>query len=286
MSYVKNLSLKYEKETYFGLKTQIELKRTEDEPTGDLQYIRNDGQQTLVKKMNTMEASLLFRYAPGETYVNTKQRRLPISFDAPVFTLSHTMGFNDFLGGDYKYNFTELGVYKRFWFSSWGKIDLFVKGGIQWDKVPFPLLIMPAANQSYILQRETFNLINNMEFLNDRYASLDVSWDLNGKIFNRIPLLKRLKWREFIGFKMLYGQLTDKNNPNLNPNDPDLFLFPTRNGQPTSFAMDKKTPYMECSIGIHNIFKILHVDYVRRLNYLDNPDINKWGFRFMVMMTF
>ena len=56
---------------------------------------------------------------------------------------------------------------------------MFVKGGAQWNKVPFPLLIMPAANLSYILQRETFNLINNMEFLNDRYASLDVSWDLN-----------------------------------------------------------------------------------------------------------
>ena len=76
---------------------------------------------------------------------------------------------------------------------------------------------MPAANLSYILQRETFNLINNMEFLNDRYASLDVSWDLNGKIFNRIPLLKKLKWREAIGFKMLYGHLTDKNNPMKHP---------------------------------------------------------------------
>ena len=286
MSYVRNIALKYENETQFGLKTTVEVKHSTDEPTGGLAYITNDDQKTLVPEIQTMEASLAFRYAPGETFVNTKQRRIPVSFDAPVFTLSHTAGFKGVLGGEYNYNLTEIGLYKRFWFSSWGKIDMFVKGGAQWNKVPFPLLIMPAANLSYILQRETFNLINNMEFLNDRYASLDVSWDLNGKIFNRIPLLKKLKWREAIGFKMLYGHLTDKNNPMKHPGDSELFLFPTRDGRPTSFVMDPKTPYMECSVGIHNIFKILHIDYVRRLNYLDHPDANKWGVRFMVMMMF
>ena len=286
MSYVRNIALKYENETQFGLKTTVEVKHSTDEPTGGLAYITNDDQKTLVPEIQTMEASLAFRYAPGETFVNTKQRRIPVSFDAPVFTLSHTTGFKGVLGGEYNFNLTEVGLYKRFWFSSWGKIDMFVKGGAQWNKVPFPLLIMPAANLSYILQRETFNLIHNMEFLNDRYASLDVSWDLNGKIFNRIPLLKKLKWREAIGFKMLYGHLTDKNNPMKHPGDSELFLFPTRDGRPTSFVMDPKTPYMECSVGIHNIFKILHIDYVRRLNYLDHPDANKWGVRFMVMMTF
>lgn len=286
MSYVRNIALKYENETQFGLKTTVEVKHSTDEPTGGLAYITNDDQKTLVPEIQTMEASLAFRYAPGETFVNTKQRRIPVSFDAPVFTLSHTTGFKGVLGGEYNFNLTEVGLYKRFWFSSWGKIDMFVKGGAQWNKVPFPLLIMPAANLSYILQRETFNLINNMEFLNDRYASLDVSWDLNGKIFNRIPLLKKLKWREAIGFKMLYGHLTDKNNPMKHPGDSELFLFPTRDGRPTSFVMDPKTPYMECSVGIHNIFKILHIDYVRRLNYLDHPDANKWGVRFMVMLTF
>ena len=286
MSYVRNIALKYENETQFGLKTTVEVKHSTDEPTGGLAYITNDDQKTLVPEIQTMEVSLAFRYAPGETFVNTKQRRIPVSFDAPVFTLSHTAGFKGVLGGEYNYNLTEIGLYKRFWFSSWGKIDMFVKGGAQWNKVPFPLLIMPAANLSYILQRETFNLINNMEFLNDRYASLDVSWDLNGKIFNRIPLLKKLKWREAIGFKMLYGHLTDKNNPMKHPGDSEFFLFPTRDGRPTSFVMDPKTPYMECSVGIHNIFKILHIDYVRRLNYLDHPDANKWGVRFMVMMTF
>ena len=137
MSYVRNIALKYENETQFGLKTTVEVKHSTDEPTGGLAYITNDDQKTLVPEIQTMEASLAFRYAPGETFVNTKQRRIPVSFDAPVFTLSHTAGFKGVLGGEYNYNLTEIGLYKRFWFSSWGKIDMFVKGGAQWNKVPF-----------------------------------------------------------------------------------------------------------------------------------------------------
>jgi hypothetical protein len=286
LSYMRDLTFKWERETYAGLKTTIKLRHTQDEPAADLEYIRNDEAQTRVDRLNTTEATVAFRYAPGETFINTKQRRLPVNFDAPVFTLSHTVGVKGLWNGDYNSNITEVGFYKRIWFSSWGKIDTYLKAGAQWNKVPFPMLNLPAANLTYIIQRETFNLVNNMEFMNDRYFSLDTTWDLNGKIFNRIPLLKALKWREAIGFKLLYGTLTDKNNPYLNPGDGDLFLFPTRDGHAASFLMDKGKPYMECSIGIHNIFKLVHIDYVRRLNYLDNPDIHKWGFRIMIMMTF
>lgn len=169
--------------------------------------------------------------------------------------------------------------------SSWGKVDINLKGGIQWNKVPFPLLIMPDANLSYVTQKNTFNLINNMEFLNDRFASLMLTYDMNGKLFNRIPLLKKLKWREVIRFNMLYGKLSDKNNPFKNPGDSDLYLFPTRNGEYTSFVMDNM-PYMEVCVGIHNIFKVLHIEYVRRLTYLNHPGINKNGVRIMMMVTF
>ena len=102
------------------------------------------------------------------------------------------MGLNGVLGGQYTYNFSEAAVLKRFWLRSWGKFDVRLNAGAQWNKVPFPLLIMPSANLSYIVQRGTFNLINNMEFLNDRYASVDIGWDMNGKLFNRVPLLKKL----------------------------------------------------------------------------------------------
>ena len=239
-----------------------------------------------IHDITTTEVSATLRYAPGEAFVNSKQRRIPVSLDAPVFTLTHTSGFKGVLGGEYNFNRTEASIWKRFWLpSSWGKVDVSLKGGAEWNTVPFPLLILPEANLSYITQRETFCLINNMEFLNDRFASLSLSYDMNGKLFNRIPLLKKLKWREMVRFRALWGTLTDKNNP-FKSDNPELFLFPMRDGQYTSHVMDPKIPYMEASVGVYNIFKLLHVEYVHRLTYRNNPDINKWGIRFMVMMTF
>ena len=235
------------------------------------------------QKLRTTELRGELRFAPGETFINTKQRRLPINLDSPVFTISHTMGLKDFLGGDYTYNFSEASIYKRFWLKSWGKLDCYVKGGIQWNKVPFPLLIMPETNLSYIMQDYTFTAINNMEFLNDRYASLMLLWDMNGKILNRIPLLRKLKWREWFTVKCLWGDLSDKNNPTLaqNAGDGTLMYFPEG-----SYIMDKKKPYWEVSAGVHNIFKIVHVEYVRRLSYLHLPTAHKHGVRFMIRMTF
>lgn len=281
MMYYNRQELTYEREEYWGFKTTIGIKTEENEACGELHF---KPLSTLAETtFRTTELRAELRFAPGETYINTKQRRLKINLDAPVFTISHTLGLKDVLGGDYEYNYTEASMYKRFWMNSWGKIDCYVRGGIQWNKVPFPLLCMPATNLSYIIQDQTFQLINNMEFLNDRFISADIGWDFNGKLFNRIPLIKKLKWREYIAFKCLWGDLTDKNNPMLaqNAGDGVLMEFPE-----SSRVMNNKTPYMELALGIHNIFKVIHVEYVRRLNYLDIPGVHKDGVRFMFRMTF
>lgn len=284
MMFYNRQELAFEYEQYWGLKTTVKLKTEENEACGSLYFkpLATNGGAS-VNRIRTTEASFQLRYSPGETYVNTKQRRLRVNFDPPVFTISHTVGVKGVLGGDYDYNLTEASIYKRFWLNSWGKLDVSVKGGVQWNKVPFPLLIMPAANLSYIVEDETFNLINNMEFLNDRYASLDVSWDLNGKLFNRIPLIKKLKWREWLGIRCLWGTLTDKNNPTLerNAGDPVLMQFPEG-----SYIMDPKRPYIELVAGIHNIFKLLHVEYIHRLNYNNLPTATKNGVRIMIRLTF
>ncbi len=290
MMFYNRQELSFEREEDWGFKTTLGIKLEENEACGDMRFtplsMMQDGVNPLMQpsvKIRTTELRAELRFAPGETFINTKQRRLKINLDAPVFTISHTLGIKNLFGGDYSYNYTEASIYKRFWMKSWGKIDCYLRGGIQWEKVPFPLLCMPATNLSYIIQDQTFQMINNMEFLNDRFASAEISWDLNGKIFNRIPLLKKLKWREYIAVKCLWGELSDKNNPFLQQNEgsPLLMAFPS-----TSFVMDSKTPYVELSLGVHNIFKLLHVEYVRRLNYLDLPTAQRDGVRFMVRMTF
>ncbi len=282
MSYVRRFEVKYERELRNGFSYSLTASNINDEPAGALFYRKVSGE--FVKDMTTSQAQLLLRYSPGEAFINTKQRRITISYDAPVFTLSHTAGINGILGGQYDYNVTELGIWKRFWLSSFGRLDFDVKAGKQWNQVPFPLLIMPAANLSYITQKGTFSLLNNMEFLNDHYASLFVTYDLNGKLLNRIPLIRKLKLREVIKFQGLWGGLSSKNNPML-PGNENLFEFPSRDGKVTSYSMGN-TPYIEVAAGIYNIFKIIHVEYVRRLTYLNHPDIHKWGIRLAVMMNF
>ena len=277
----QELAFEYEQE--WGFKTFASAKTEKVNPIGDIALIPLSTGVPL-KDIRYTEATVGVRYAPGETFINTKQHRWPINLDAPVFRLQHTMGFKGVLGGKYNYNFTEAEIYKRLWLPmNWGKIDTRIKAGAQWNQVPYPLLIMPVANLGYILEEQTFNLINNMEFLNDRYASVMIDWDFNGKIFNRIPLLRRLKWREWIGVKCLWGALTDKNNPYLERNAASDVLMQFPEG---CYVMDKKVPYVEMSFGIHNIFKLLHVEYVRRLNYLNLPTAQKDGFRFTIRTTF
>lgn len=280
----------FEFETDWGLKLVASGKMEENEAFGAMSFQTLDKPFVPVNNktgnreyLRTTEASVRLRYAPGETYINNKLRRRVINLDAPVFSVSHTIGFNDVLGGDYNFQLTEAQIFKRFWLNSWGKFDVSLKGGIQWSQVPYPLLILPAANPSYIIQPNTFSLINTMEFINDRYASLMLAWDMNGKILNRIPLAKKLYWREYIGVRLLWGDLSDKNNPYLpeNAGNPRLMYFPEG-----SNLMDPQKPYAEMVVGIHNIFKFFRVEYVKRLSYRDLPTAPHWGMRYGVSLSF
>lgn len=285
MMFYNRQQLAFEYEWYGGLKTSLKLKAEENEACGNLHFIPLSMSSTDANgiKIRTTEASLQLRYAPGEKLINSKQRRVAINRETPIFALTHTFGVKGVLGGDYNYNFTEATIYKRFFLNSWGDLNVDARAGAQWNNVPYPLLIMPAVNLSYLAADGVFNLINNMEFLNDRYASLDIWWNMNGKIFNRIPLFKKLKWREYIGVKCLWGDLTSKNNPYLEKNQGDNILMHFPEG---ANVMDHNKPYVEAIIGVTNIFKILSVQYVRRLTYTDLPTAHKQGVRFRFMFRF
>ena len=282
MYFYSRQDLKFDWETNWGLRTNFSFKCESNEPTGALEFKRI-ADQDHVRKIRTTEMSLGLVYCPGRTYINTKQHRLPINFDAPEFSINHTMGFDGLLGGQYRYNYTEAGIYKRIWLNSWGRMNIRLKLGAQWNKVPFPLLIMPPTNMSYVMEEGTFALMDNMEFLNDRYAYTDITWELNGKLFNRMPLLRKLKWREAFGFKGMMGKLTDKNNPFLasNTHDNILFEFPAN-----TRLMEINEPYWEFHVGVHNIFKFFEVDYVRRLNYTGYKGVKKDGIRFAFEFSF
>ena len=267
-------------ETDWGFRFNTSLRFQSNRTVGNLHYYHLDG--TEVKKIRMTDLNVGINYNPGVTYVNTKQQRLPINLDSPEIGLSHTMGFKGFMGGQYHSNITKLSIYKRQWLGSWGYLDFHAIGQAQWNKVPFPMLILPPINLSYFEQETTISLMKDWEFLNDRQVFWALSWDMNGKLLNRIPLIKKLKWREWFAIKGVWGHLTDKNNPYLEKNQGDgrLFKFPKN-----SHVMND-TPYWECVAGVPNIFKFFSVEYVRRLTYLNNNNIDKWGIRFGFMMSF
>ncbi len=281
MYFYNRQRLTFTYETDWGMSFGAAIKTESNKPAGDLHFIPVDGRDEL-SGIRTTELSGTLRFWPNQSFINTKQRRWPINLDSPDFQLTHTVGLKHLLGGQYSSNMTELKMYKRLWFGSFGALNLRVIGRAQWNKVPFPLLCMPPVSLTYFTDfaDETFSLMRNMEFLNDRYVMWSALWEPNGKLLNRIPLIKKLKWREVFAVKGMWGHLTSKNDPSQHPGDNMLFKMPDGVQRMT----DK--PYWEVMVGINNIFKVFGINYVRRLTYLDNPNIDKWGIRFTFMMQF
>lgn len=279
-TYLRQAELTYYHEHYNGLAYGAVIRNRREYATEYAVFDRigPDGAISPVKSYDMTELELKFRYAKDEKFYQTRNLRYPITFDALIFNFSHVMAKKDLLGSSYDYHRTDIGIQKRFWFSAFGYVDLITKAGKVWNKVPYPLLILPNANLSYTIQPESYTNMNAMEFISDEYASWDLTYYMNGNLLNRLPLVKKLKWREVFCFRGLWGHLTDKNNP-MNGGE-GLYLFP--NG---SYTLGK-APYMEASIGIENIFKFLRLDYVWRLNYRDHPGIQTKGVRFMMRMSF
>lgn len=276
--------LAYEFETSTHWRFTADLKTERIAPIGSLQLLPVGLDAIPLSKMRYTESTFGIRYAPDEKFVNTKQRRHTTNKDAWYAQLQHTVGYQGLLGGEYAYNYTELEWFRRTWLPmSWGRIDTRLRLCQQWNQVPWPLLPMPQANLSYIVSPQLFNMLNNIEFLNDRYASLMLTWEMGGKLLNRIPLLRRLKWREIFEFKGLWGSLSDKNNPYLpeNRSGTCLMAFPTN-----SFIMDGRRPYFEYAVGIQNIFSLIQIEYVHRINYLYLPTAARHGIRFVINPSF
>ncbi len=245
-------------------------------PAGSIVYNKfNNGVLQNVASINTSEISAQVRWAPKEQFYQGKVYRIPIINKYPIFTLRYTAGVKGLFNSEYNYQNINLRVEKRVFMSQLGYSDMVLEGGYTFGSAPYPLLTIHRANQTYAYQLNSYNLMNFQEFVSDQFAALSIDHHFNGLIFNRIPLLRKLKLRELLTMKVIYGGIRDENNPDKNP---DLIKFPELNGQTTTFSLNRK-PYIEGSVGVGNIFKIFRVDLVRRFNYKENPNISTWGVR-------
>jgi hypothetical protein len=243
-----------------------------------------------LNELRTSEAELTMRFAPNEQYLQGRSYRMPFYNKFPVFTLKFAAGFNGLLGGEVGYQSLKFNVFKRFYMSFLGSMRFEAEAGKLWGKgVPYFLLHMPKANQTYAFFVTSFNMMNYQEFVSDQYVQLMVQHSFNGFIFNKIPLLRKLKLREVVSFKLIYGGLSDNNNPEKNK---ELIQFiRDENENRITYTLEDK-PYMEASAEIGNIFKVLQVGLVRRLTYLDNPEVPEFlgvkglGIRFRAKFEF
>lgn len=260
------------------------FKNWKQSPAGSL-YFNNEinGVQQSVSNLTTTELTVGIRYAPHEQFFQGKIYRVDIPSKYPILALNYSQGIKSIFGSEYNYQRLHARVDKRFYLSQLGYTDVIVNGDYIFGQVPFPLLTIQRANQTYAYQPDSYNLMNFMEFVSDQNASISINHCFNGFIFNKVPLLKRLKWREYVTFKALYGGVRDENNPALHPS---LFQFPVDgNGAPITYMLGK-TPYTEGSVGVGNILKFFRVDLVERFNYLDHPYTPRLGIRARALFDF
>ncbi|MCD6113327.1 MAG: carboxypeptidase-like regulatory domain-containing protein [Bacteroidales bacterium] len=272
--YNRMLKIEHYRDWKDGFSTTLVLRNIQRKPGGTLYFNYVDGHS--VQSITSSEITACIRFAPNEKFYQGIDYKVPIITNHPILQFSYTQGVKGILGSDYSYSKLKFNAFKRFYEGPLGFTNTEIEAGRIFGKVPFLLLDLPRANQTYSYQLRSYNMMNFLEFASDKYVSLFVEHHFNGFILNKIPLIKKLKWRSIISFKGLYGSITDKNNPEINQN---LMLFPTdKFGSPTTFSLKEK-PYVEASVGIGNIFKFFRIDLIRRMSYLDNPNVPEYGIR-------
>jgi len=254
--------------------TTLSLKHTIEEPGGNWRFNYDD--HTL-KNITSSEIITKLRFAPNEKFYQGMDYKIPIITKYPIFQLTYTQGFKNVFHSDFNYSKLQFNFFKRFYLSPIGFTNLEIETGKVFGKaIPYTGLFIHRANQTYSYQLRSYNLMNFLEFVSDEYTAVYFEHHFNGFIMNKIPLFKHLKWRAIVSAKGIYGRLTDANNPNVTSG---LMNFPTDEyGNYTTYTLSDK-PYAEVSVGLGNIFKFFRVDVVKRVSYLDHPNVQEYGIR-------
>ncbi len=282
IGYVRNAELTYTLERHSGFSFTGVLRNRVNEATRFIPMERSDGSGPVNEIMQT-ELEIGLRYAPHEKFVQHKWNRKSKTPEHPVFTLNHTFSKAGLLGSDYSIQHTELSYRQRIMAAPVGYFDVMLRAGKIWGQAPYPLLIIPNANLSYTYRKETFETMTPMEFVMDQHLTWDVVYYMNGLIFNRTPLLKKLKLREVLYCRGTWGSLSDKNNPAIDTSG-KIFFYPTDRSKATGTVMTE--PFVEIGAGVENIFKLMSINWFKRMTYKNSPDVDQWGLRIAVHLQY
>jgi hypothetical protein len=175
------------------------------------------------------------------------------------------------LNGGFSYNKLRARIDDYVYVGNFGLFNYTLEGGKIFETLPYPLLFIQPGNNTFVYDKYAFNLMNFYEFVCDEYVSLKAEHHFGGLFLDRIPALRKLKWREVATLSAVTGDLSDANKEIMT--NPDAFN-------------SLRKPYVEAGIGIENIFKVLRIDNIWRLSYLDNPGITKTAIFATLKITF
>ncbi len=280
LSMVNQIKTEYEHEWYQGFSNTLRIQWREYYPYfGQTFYINENLQQVYYPSFVTTEISLNTRYAYNEKFIMGKFERISLGTEYPVINLTATLGLKGIFGGQFTYQKLELKI--DHWFNTYpiGYGTYIIDAGKFFGRLPYPLLKLHEGNQTYFFDEYAFNLMNYYEFVSDQWASLTYTHYFDGFFLNKIPIFRRLKWRELAWWKGLIGFL---NSENLS-----VMTFPS-----TLYTLDRNQdltrlkPYIEAGIGIENILKFIRVDVLQRFSYLNHPNISKFGVRVSMYFKF
>jgi hypothetical protein len=257
----------FEQEFLSGFSYRIGIDHGGYRPLGglDFSYYNGPEKNIISREITYSEASLVLRFAYRERFVETKSGRISLGTKHPIFRLAYTYGIKGFLGGDFTYNKLVAKVEDKISLAPFGHIRYTLQAGKSWGNIPYPLLYVHKGNESYFYDKGAFNLMNYYEFVSDQFASLFLVHHFNGFFLDKIPLLRKLKWRELATLRAVYGGISRENR--------SIMLLPDAIG-----SLSAK-PYVEAGFGVENILKFIRFDFIYRLSYLDNPEIAKYGIR-------
>ena len=205
----------------------------------------------------TNEVGLSTRISFDEKYISGEFYRVTLKSQYPIIIINYRWGVPNIFSNDYGYQKLNIGIQQWFNLGTLGWSKYVVEWGKIWGTLPYPLLKIHDGNQTFLYDDYASNLMLYYEFVSDNYVNFYFTHHFDGLFFNRVPLLRKLKWREVIHFRGVYGSLSDAN---LHYSE-----FP-ENMRPLG-----KTPYLEAGGGIENIFKIFRVDAIWRLTHLNDP---------------
>ncbi len=282
----KDADIKYQKFFNNGIGIGAELKNSAITPFFNVYYTHDDFTPYIVTKpgvnndYKVNEATLSLRFSHREKYITEHYYRESLGSNYPIVTVKYTQGIkvnNGLLKSDFNYSRWDLNIQHDFTDGRIGQLSYTIDAGLTNGVLPVVLLDVQKGNDTYYYNRYAFNNMNRYEFATDKYASLSVQQSFGSFPFKYVPLLKRLKWRSLITFKGVMGGMSEANKIANGYYDSTINYH---------FTIPDKTPYMETGVGIDNIFHLIRIDAVWRLNYLNNPGICKFGLKGSLELKF